>query len=410
MTAGVLHHVALGCQLLWNVQRQVAGVRLELAPHQGSAIDASHLLASLGDIWPLRAAPLLLATPSASLLAGLLDLSPAKLARIEVTDALLQEHGMAQRVMRAQQRGLSLVWRGEPGSHCKAAYAGCFSQSILTLSTDDALAALRIALRQNRGHDAGPVSVSPVQRGQIYQAVASRVLADHCLNQQGATLLGWPVEDVLHGYRQTRIQPDHAVMTQLVRAIDADAAMEQIEQLMGQDALLAYRFLRFINSAGVGLRREVDALRPGLMVLGLGRVKSWLQEQMRHVGGSDLNLQPIRHGMTLRARLMAELLDAGEGDALKRELYLCGLLSQIDLLLGEPLADALASLPLSERVNTALLSHDGPYWPYLAMAAALECPGSNTATEALCECHGFDLEDVNLALLRTLAAATAVAH
>jgi c-di-GMP-related signal transduction protein len=97
------------------------------------------------------------------------------------------------------------------------------------------------------------------------------------------------------------------------------------------------------------------------------------------------------------------LLNAGEGEALKRELYLCGLLSQIDLLLGEPMPSALHAIPLPERVTSAIVGQSGPYWPYLEIATALETPHTVT-TRALCATHGFDEEDVNRALLRTLAA------
>ena len=76
----------------------------------------------------------------------------------------------------------------------------------------------------------------------------------------------------------------------------------------------------------------------------------------------------------MRARLMEHLLDAGDEDTLRREVFLCGMLSQIDGLLGEPLRDALHRLPLSERVNGAILGHSGPYAPFLELASALEYP------------------------------------
>jgi len=315
----------------------------------------------------------------------------------------LQDPAMAQRVARAGQRGVALVWQGEPGGHFKAAFAPSFAQSILSLDTDQALLSLRIAKR-SKGSTQASVA-SPVLAGQIYEGVANRMLADHCLNQQGAAaLLGWPVEDVLYGYRQIRIQPGHATITRLIKAIESDAPMEQIELLLGQDALLAYRFLRFVNSAGVGLRREIDALRQGLMVLGIARVKDWALEQLPRAS-SDRNLYPMRTSMALRARIMATMMDAGEGDALTRELYLCGLLSQIDQLLAEPLNEAFNGIPLPGRIKAALLGRDGPYWPYLAITNALE--GLDTAaTHQLCQTHGIDEEEVNIALLHALAAAT----
>jgi c-di-GMP-related signal transduction protein len=174
-----------------------------------------------------------------------------------------------------------------------------------------------------------------------------------------------------------------------------------VEQQLGQDPVLVYRFLRYVNSAGLGFDRAIDSLRQGLMVLGLSRTASWLRELVPQAS-QDQDLEPIRQGLALRARFMALLLDAGESDALRRELSLCGLLSHIDWLVGESMASALRAIPLPTRVTEALLSQEGPYWPFLAMATALENPYP-TPPEDLCAQHSFDLEEVNLTLLRSLA-------
>jgi len=186
-----------------------------------------------------------------------------------------------------------------------------------------------------------------------------------------------------------------------VEAIDADDSVEHIELILSEEPILAYRFLRYANSAALGRRTDIDSIRQGLMVLGLSLLRSWLLEQLPHASG-DLNLQPVRTTLALRAHLMNHLLDAGDGDDLRREVYLCGLLSQMDLMLGEPLNAALARLPLSQRITSAILDHSGPYMPYLDVAAALESPNTQ-ATRALCDLHQMNSEEVNRALLRTLS-------
>jgi hypothetical protein len=71
------------------------------------------------------------------------------------------------------------------------------------------------------------------------------------------------------------------------------------------------------------------------------------------------------------------------------------------------MASALRAIPLSARINEALLSQEGPYWPFLAMASALETPYP-TPPKDLCAQHSFDIEEVNLTLLRSLAELRAV--
>ena len=401
MAQTVLGNISLGYRLLWNQLRQPAAIQLFVNTDADVSIDAAHLLASLHELWSEQAPVLLLATHSPLLLHDLLDKGTANDPWVQLPEAWLSDPILVQRAHQAHLRGLKLVWCGEAEQRPNPILASRLHKSIITLSTEEALQGLRASLHPQRGNGS-PVD-SPVVAGQIYDQVASRTLAEHCLDQQGAwALAGWPAEDVLLSYQQQLIQPAQTAMARLLEAIDADLSLDAIEQLLSEEPVLAYRFLRYVNSVGLGLRSEVESTRRGLMVLGYSVLKTWLLEQLPHAG-SDLNLQPVRTMVVTRAHLMERLLDAGEEDNLRREVYLCGLLSQIDLLLGEPLSTALERLPLPERINAALLQHSGPYAPYLEIAAALESSDTR-ATHALCTAHQIGLGEVNRALLRTLAA------
>jgi EAL and modified HD-GYP domain-containing signal transduction protein len=346
----------------------------------------------------------LLSVRQPALLIGLLDHTLPDGVCLEVNEAALAEPELVLRVRQAHQRGTQLVWHGAPGAQPSPVLAACFVRQLRSLTTSEALLSLRVSLKKHQGSQPPHALKSPVLAGQIYEAMASQALAEHGLDEQGAWgVAGWPLEDVLHSYRHQSIQPSHHAIVKLVEATDADASLEAIEHILSEEPILAYRFLRLANSAAVGLGTEIESLRHGLMVLGYVHLKNWLLEQLPHAT-SDLNLQPIRTAMVVRAHLMAHLLDAGDGDDLRREVYLCGLMSQIDLLLGESPAAALQRLPLSDRVSAAVLSGTGPYAPYLDMAIALES-GQAQATTSTCQAHGFDMAEVNRALLRTLAMA-----
>jgi c-di-GMP phosphodiesterase len=403
MAAGVLHDVSLGYQLLWNARRQPDQVWLNLMPHNGRLVNTSHLLASLSTQWSEQHTRLTLSTRSAALLADLLDITPPALAQIEVTDSLLSDPAIAQRVWRARQRGLSLVWHGEPGARPQTSHAHSFTQTLLSLSADDVLQHLRQQRAQSRVDTPTADQPSHFAADTVLDGVANAGLLDYFLKQPGVSgLMDWPSEDVLFACRQTRAQPRRQALQDVIGLIQTDAAMEDVALALSQEPLLVYRFLRYANSAGLGLNREITALRHGLMVLGLGRLKTWLQEQLP-LAAKDINLQPVATLMVMRARFMTELLDAGATSALQQELELCGLLSQMDLLTGEPLQQALHPILLPERVRAALLGHSGPYWPYLDIANAL-ATGQPLATREASLRHGFEEGNVNLALLRTLRA------
>src|SRR5690606_1723746 len=230
----------------------------------------------------------------------------------------------------------------------------------------------------------------PLLPGQMYEGVASRTLLAHCLDTSRAlAVAGWPMEDVLHSLRHRAATPSQEVVQKLLKAIDAEQSLDSFEEILGEDPLLAYRFLTYTNSAALGLRTGVDSLRRGLVMMGYGSLSRWLAEQ-------------LPQSMVLRALVTERLLDAGEGKELRREVYLSGLLSQLDELLREPLGAILRRLPLSERVYNAAVLRTGPYAPSLEMACALE-GGEPQAVLQLCEAHELSLEHVNRALMRVLS-------
>ncbi|RYY59509.1 MAG: HDOD domain-containing protein, partial [Comamonadaceae bacterium] len=243
---------------------------------------------------------------------------------------------------------------------------------------------------------------SPVLPDSVVEGVASRALAEHALDQQGAwAIAGWPVEDAVHRHAGQPLPPGRRAVVQIMNALDNEPSLEQIEQLLAEEPTLAYRLLLYLNSAGLGLRSGIASLRHGFMMLGYRSLSAWLAEQLPHAT-DDTALRPVNAAMVLRGRLMEHLMDAGIEDDLRREVYLCGLFAQLDLVLDEPVRTSLARIPLSDRIVSAIVSRSGPYAPSLQAALALESDDP-TALRSLRETYGLAAEDVNRALLRTVA-------
>ncbi|MDB5895181.1 MAG: histidine kinase [Rhodoferax sp.] len=407
MTPSVLGSVTLGYRPLWNQRRDLAAVQLFVEAGQEGAVDAVHLLGALAELDTLTTPPLLLSMQSRQLLADMLEHAPANDGThwIEVRQEWLADAAMAQRVRAAHQRGLRLVWRGAAEQPPEDSLARCFTKSVITMAASTALAALQAGAAQRNvsGFTSVAATRSPVQAGQIYEGVASRALMQHCLDQQNAhALLGWPEEDVLHSHRHTAIAPEHRTLMRVIKAVEADQSMEQIEAVLGEEPVLAYRFLAYVNSAGVGVRTGIESLRHGLMMLGYSALNKWLVAQLPQAS-EDNDLHPVKAGMILRARLMEHLLDAGAEDGLRREVYLCGLFSKLDLLMGEPLGTVLRRIPLSDRIYDATVKNSGPYASTLEIAAAQASDDTRTI-RMLCRKHQLPIDDANRALLRTLAA------
>ncbi|WP_313080342.1 HDOD domain-containing protein [Pulveribacter sp.] len=398
MVQSVLGSLVLGYRPLWNAARRLAGVQLYVQPAGGARVDAPHLLRTLQELWTASSPPLLLTPRSPLLAAELLEHAPRGAPWIALPGSWLDEPQLRQHAQAAHGRGLRLVWHGELAQLPDADTARLFDNSLLRLTSNDAVRALQSASAP-RG---APAPANPLIRGQMYDNVASRALLTHCLDGSGAlAVAGWPMEDVLYSLRHQPVQPSHEVVQKLLKAIDAEQSIDRFEEILSEDPLLAYRFLTYTNSAALGLRTGVDSLRRGLVMMGYGSLSRWLAEQLPHCA-TEPDLRPVRETMVLRALVTEHLLDAGEGKELRREVYLSGLLSQMDELLGEPLGAILRRLPLSERVYNAAVLRTGPYAPSLEMACALE-EGDTQAITSLCELHEMSLEHVNRALLRVLS-------
>ena len=392
MVQSVLGSLTLGYRALWGRSRALAGVQLYVAQADASAaVDTPHLLRTLREMWAEHSPPLLLSPQSRQLLLDLLQYAQPGGPDIEVRGQWLAGSEIFSMVRAAHARGLRLVWRGDLTDLPEQDVARCFSHSLLSLQPEVALAALRAGAQR-----------SPVLPGQMYEGIASRTVMAHCLDQRNAlSLAGWPTEDVLYSLRHETPQPGHATIYKLMKAIDAEQSLEIFEDILAEDPLLAYRFMTYTNSAALGLRTGIDSLRRGLVMMGYGSIQRWLGDQLPHAS-TEPDLQPVYQGMVLRARVTERLLDAGVENELRREIYLCGLFSQLDLLLREPLSNILLRLPLSERIHDATVLHTGPYAPSLQLACALESDDAS-AVRQLCEEHELRAEDVNRALLRALA-------
>ncbi|MDB5829330.1 MAG: hypothetical protein JWQ73_3550, partial [Variovorax sp.] len=340
MAQTVLGSLTLGYRPLWGRSRTLAGVQLFV--HEDSeGVDGHHLLRMLSELRAAESPALLLSLKSRELLTGLLQHATPSDPMIEVPVRWLDDARLRACVHAARSRGARMVVRGDVTQGPPEDVARCFERRMTALSAVDAGTALHAARRARESAAVGRLAPraegSPVLPNSMVEGVASRALAEHALDQQGAwAVAGWPVEDALHRYAGQPLPPSRRAIVQTMNALDDEPSLERIEQLLGEEPTLAYRLLLYLNSAGLGLRSGIASLRHGFMMLGFRSLSAWLAEQLPHAT-DDAGLRPVNATMVLRGHLMEHLMDAGIEDDLRREVYLCGLFAQLDLVLDEPL-------------------------------------------------------------------------
>lgn len=156
-----------------------------------------------------------------------------------------------------------------------------------------------------------------------------------------------------------KISENKQSVLQLLSALhDPNVAIEKVERMIAGDTLLSFKLLRLVNSAAFGLSRDVESLRQAIMLLGLNKLRNWVNL----LALSNLSGKPHELSITALTRArMCEMIAAQINPHNRPDAYFTvGLLSTLDAFLDLPLDELLKNLSLSESLNQAMLAHSGP--------------------------------------------------
>jgi len=197
-----------------------------------------------------------------------------------------------------------------------------------------------------------------------------------------------------------RLNTSQINIIRLIDLVRKQSSTTEIEELLKHDPMLSFNLLRFINSAGLGMRSEVTSFKHAVMLLGLNRLFKWAALLMTTTSAG----QPPAVGATavVRGRLMEllarEKLPPEECD----NAFVLGVFSLLDTMLGMPLDAALATVSLSQQVTDALLHDSGPLSPFLRLTVACESSDEAAFASAV-EYLDLTGNQVNFAHLQALA-------
>jgi len=196
------------------------------------------------------------------------------------------------------------------------------------------------------------------------------------------------------------VRPAQATILQLINLVRKQASTAEIEEVLKRDPTLSFNLLRFINSAGFGMRSEVTSFKHAVMLLGLNRLFKWAALLLTTSHGGDM---PPAVGTTAVARgrlmelLAAELLEPDECD----NAFVVGVFSLLDTMLGMSMEAALATIALPDSVSQALLHRTGPLAPFLELTIACET-GDDEAFARTANLLGLNNNQVNWAHVQAL--------
>ena len=388
----VLGQVALGYSPMIDKHRAVTALRLTVFPiHPDAPPDASGLIVTLAEAWPADAGRVSLNIVGEGLLHDLMqvELPPNLMVELPAFMASDAAHAAALKVLHAN--GNTLLIKGRPTAPLPRDVLPCFSYSIIDLADER---------RDGLPPPGGVTRTIPhVQAG-----VRSLAEMNEAFGRGAIAVLGWPIDDAIAARARVGGQPEMHAIVELIQRVDREEPPERLEDVIKHDPTLAFRLLRYINSPGFGLRVEITSFRHAVMLLGYRRLRRWLALLLAS-SSRDANLKPVIYAAVRRGVLMEEVGRAsGLDDEQRGDLFICGVFSLLDRMMGQPFAELLQTIPVSDAVRAALAGGEGPHQPYLELVCAIES-ASMYDIRAAAERILMGVGEVNRAVLRALSLA-----
>ncbi len=383
----VLDQVVLGASSLFDAKRAPIAAHMTVFPQRPDApIDAAGLLQVIDVIAPPEAGPLMLGVAHEGGLRALLAAPTAPHLMIEVPGFMVADPELAVLLQERVAQGLSLVLGGRIPEGAPQELWHLF-QAVTV-----ARANIRDALPPGLGG-------RPLRR--YFVGADGPAMSAGALRAGFTAVVGWPVGDAPGADSKPRPVPAGVtVVVDLMQRVDREEPAEKLEAVIRNDPTLAFRLMRYLNSPGFGLSVEISSFRHALMILGYQRLKRWLALLVTSAI-DDPDLKPLMQLAVRRGLLMEELARPGGDDALRNELFICGVFSTLDRMIGQPFDQLLKTIPVQESVASALTDDSGPCAPFLALARAVETESAYDIRE-VADTLLLTVGDVNRALVKAL--------
>lgn len=150
----------------------------------------------------------------------------------------------------------------------------------------------------------------------------------------------------------------------LIVAVTKDEPdIEEIEQLVSQDASMVFGLLRMANSVYFSSKHRSTTIHQAIMTLGLGQLRQWIYflSASNAENEIDPSCEEFLKLSFLRANFCSDLSDCTQNtlSISKGDAYLIGMFSTLGCLVDAPMEEILSEVPVADEVRDALLYQKG---------------------------------------------------
>ena len=395
MDNDVLRNIALSYSPMVGRNRAVLSTRLTVSAVRATRTPlADELLAAIAEVWPEGGARVSLNITSETLLNDLLRARPSTSVMLEVPAFIACDAANTEVILQLHGNGNTLLLQGRPPSLLPRRILPCFKYSIVELADD------------RRATEApGRIDSAIIRNMRFIQSGVRTVAEMEASFARGALgVLGWPMEDLraLAGGRSGESRM--TLVGDLFRTIDDLDAIANIEAAVERDPMLGARLMRYINSPAFGLSSGTSSLREAAASFGGSHLRRCVALLLA-TASKDPHMRPVMYAAVRRGIFMEQLVAPAVDEAMRSDVFICGVFSLLDIIFNRDFTQLLARAPVSDRVREALIEDAGPYHPYLVLARAVEANAVDVIDEYSTALE-LNLDDVNRALLATLTMAS----
>ena len=139
---------------------------------------------------------------------------------------------------------------------------------------------------------------------------------------------------------------------------ESNLDFEKISEIISRDVSLSYKLLRLVNSVAFGFRNKVDSIKLAIVALGGTELKKWVSVFTIDKLSQDKPDELVRSSL-VRAKFSEQLSLKTSLKPRSSDLFLSGLFSMLDVIMGRPLPELLSDIPLSEDIKETLILNTG---------------------------------------------------
>lgn len=141
---------------------------------------------------------------------------------------------------------------------------------------------------------------------------------------------------------------------------------EAIAEIVSHDVQLSVGLLKMVNNVATGTRVEITSLKQAAAYLGEEKLRQFVSVLALSKLTTEKTEEAAKQAL-ITAKLMDSIAQKGVFAEVKDYAFITGLLSSIEVLLGQRVEEIIKHMPLAHQIELALLGKDGLLGELLAL-------------------------------------------